>query len=86
MRVLFLTLFLAASPGQAGARPALSVNGRMIELRCEDWVRGSDGSWAQTGVIAQHGVVISGMTLQDTDETRVLDRICPGPMPDGMRL
>ena len=48
------------------------------QLHCSDWKRVAPHVWTQTGVINENGRALRGSTLDNTDQSRMLDMLCTG--------
>ena len=46
------------------------------QLHCSDWKRVGSHVWTQTGVITENGHRYEGNTLDNTDQSRMLDMLC----------
>ena len=48
------------------------------QLRCSDWKKVAPHVWTQTGVIEEGGHHYEGNTMDNTDQSRMLDLLCTG--------
>ena len=48
----------------------------MDQLHCSDWKKLAPHVWTQTGVITDGGHKYEGNTLDNTDQSRMLDLLC----------
>ena len=75
--VLLIGLALAAPcsvPAWAGDIQSIDAT----QLRCSDWKKVAPHVWPQPGVIEEGGQRYEGNTLENTDQSRMLDLLCTG--------
>ena len=77
LRAIGILVFVLSGTDGAAAQETIDVMGHLIPLRCEQWKRNADGSWATVGTIKTESVSMDGVTLKGTPETQVLDAKCP---------
>ena len=46
------------------------------QLHCSDWKKVAPHVWTQTGVIEEGGHRYEGTTMDNTDQSRMLDLLC----------
>ena len=46
------------------------------QLHCSDWKKVAPHVWTQTGVITENGRTYEGNTLDNTDQSRMMDLLC----------
>ena len=69
---VFLLVLGASSPAFADDVPFIDV----AQLHCTDWKKVASHVWTQTGVITENGQRYEGNTLDNTDQSRMLDMLC----------
>ncbi len=71
--VLLIGLALgAASPARADDVQFIDT----AQLHCSDWKKVAPHVWTQTGVIEEGGHRYEGNTMDNTDQSRMLDLLC----------
>jgi hypothetical protein len=73
------TVFICASLVAifaANAQQALSINGQMIPLKCEEWKKIGDSTWTTVGTIKAGSITMSGVTVSHDKESEALDKAC----------
>ncbi len=71
--ILLIGLALAAS-SSAYADDVQTID--TAQLHCSDWKKVAPHVWTQTGVITDNGQRFEGNTLDNTDQSRMLDMLC----------
>ena len=72
MGLAFAMVSPTLTPASADDVPSIDT----AQLHCTDWKKVAPHVWTQTGVIEEDGHRYEGSTLDNTDQSRMLDMLC----------